>query len=294
MPPAPVVPPLLRGRVFRGTWAVTEGLLTPDQLRSSAWRRVRQDVYADAAQEQTHRLLARAASLAMPAGAALGGLTAADLWGVPDLVGPDDPVEVVLPPGTRWDPAPGVRVRTAHLAGDVVGHGPWLRWTSRVRTAVDLARSGGSDLDEEVALLDRLVHAGMVQLGDVRAAAAALPRCRGSRRAREVAALADGLAESPQETRLRLLLHRAGLSPVAQHVVRHRGAFVARVDLGWPDRRLAVEYDGLWHRDPQQFVADRRRLNALLAAGWRIVFVTAADLHRPEVVVRRVLTELAR
>ncbi|MPR00266.1 hypothetical protein GB931_20565 [Modestobacter sp. I12A-02628] len=279
--------------VFRGTWAVGAGLLTPDQLRSSAWRRVRHDVYAHVDQERTHRLYARGTALVMPPGAAFGGRTAADLWGVRGLVGPDDPVEVLLPPGTRWSPAPGVRVRAADLSGDVVRQGPWLRWTDRVRTAVDLARSGAPDPDEVVVLLDRLVHAGMVDLGDVRRAVAALPRCRGSRQAREVVGWADGLAQSPQETRLRLVLQRAGLSSVAQHVVLHRGVFVARVDFAWPEHRLAVEYDGLWHRDPQQFVADRRRLNALLAAGWRVVFVTAADLHRPAGMLVRVHSALA-
>ena len=107
-------------------------------------------------------------------------------------------------------------------------------------------------------------------------------------------ALADGLAESPQETRLRLLLVRGGLpTPVAQFVVRDGGRFVARVDLAWPDRRLAVEYDGVWHGERGQFARDRDRLNRLLAAGWRVVFVTARDLHRPQELVARVAAALA-
>jgi very-short-patch-repair endonuclease len=54
-----------------------------------------------------------------------------------------------------------------------------------------------------------------------------------------------------------------------------------------------VEYDGLWHRDPAQFEADRRRLNRLTAAGWRVMFVTAADMHRPQELVRRIAAALA-
>jgi hypothetical protein len=95
-------PDVLRGRVFRGTWAVSEGLLTRNQLRSSAWRRLREDVHADARQPGTHRLHARAAGLVMPRGAALGGRTAAVLCGLADAAGPADPVEVVLPPRLRW------------------------------------------------------------------------------------------------------------------------------------------------------------------------------------------------
>ncbi|SDC08050.1 T/G mismatch-specific endonuclease [Geodermatophilus telluris] len=256
------------------------GLLTRDQLRSSAWRRLRQDVYADAASPVDHRLLARGVSLVMPRPAALGGLTAAALWGAAALARAEDPVEVVVPPGVRWTPGPGVVVRSAPLDGDVVRDGPWLRWTGRVRTAVDLVRRDGTD--EAVVLLDRLVWARVVGLAAVRSAVDALPRRRGSAHARRAAALADGLAESPPETRLRLLLHRSGLPlPVAQYEVRSVGEFVARVDFARPGHRLAVEYDGAWHGAPGQLGRDRRRLNGLTAAGWRVVFVTAADLARP-------------
>nr|WP_246407091.1 DUF559 domain-containing protein [Modestobacter versicolor] len=266
-------------------------MLTRAQLRSSAWRRLREDVYADAEQPDTHRLHARGACLVMPAGAALGGRTAAELHGLVDVAPVDLPVEVVLPPGVRWHPQPGLVVRTAPLDGDVVGRGPWLRWTSGVRTAVDLARR--EPPVEAVVLVDRLVHAGVAELTAVRAAAGALSRVRGSARARAAAAAADGLAESPQETRLRLLLRGGGLpEPVAQHRVEDAGRFVARVDFAWPERRLALEYDGLWHAEPGQFARDRQRLNALTAAGWRVLFVTAADLRRPDELVVRIRSAL--
>ena len=293
MPVPPLRPSVLGGRVFRGTWAVAAGLLTEDQLRSSAWRRLRRDVYADAWLPVDHRLHARGVSLVMPRCAALGGRTAAVLWGVPDLATAADPVEVVVPPGTRWTPGPGARVRSAPLAGDVVRDGRWLRWTGRVRTAVDLIRTDAGD--ESVVLLDRLVAARVVALGDVRRAVEALPAGgRGTVAARRAALLADGLAESPQETRVRLVLRRAGLpAPVAQHEVRAGGRFVARVDFAWPAQRLALEYDGLWHGDPAQFARDRARLNRLTAAGWRVVFVTAADLRDPGRLVARVNAALS-
>jgi hypothetical protein len=284
-------PEVLSGRVFRGSWAVGAGVLTRNQLRSSAWRRLREDVYADALVPDTHWLHARAAALVMPRGAALGGRTAAVLCGLPDAAGVEHPVDVVLPPSVRWDPQPGIAVRTASLDGDVTGRGRFLRWTMPVRTAVDLARRG--PVPEAVVLMDQLVHARVVELADVQAAVAALPRCRGSRTARDVLARADGLAESPQETRLRLLLATSGLPlPVAQFEVRDGGGFVARVDFAWVGQRLALEYDGLWHADPVQFRRDRERLNRLTAAGWRVVFVTAADLHRPDDLLRRLRTEL--
>jgi hypothetical protein len=144
VPVPPQRPSLLRGRVFRGSWAVSAGVLTEQQLRSTAWLRLRRDVSADATGPVDHRLMARGVSLVMPRSAAMGGLTAAVLWGAADLATAEDPVEVVVPPGTRWTPGQGAVVRTARLEGDVVHDSRGLRWTDRVRTAVDLipARRG--------------------------------------------------------------------------------------------------------------------------------------------------------
>lgn len=129
--------------------------------------------------------------------------------------------------------------------------------------------------------MDQFVASGIVDLAPVSAFATGL-RGPGSARARAVCGLADGLAQSPQETRLRLLIHRSGLPhPVAHFRVVDGDRFIARVDFAWPDRRLALEYDGLWHAENAQFAKDRRRLNRLREAGWTVVFVTAADLHRP-------------
>lgn len=49
------------------------------------------------------------------------------------------------------------------------------------------------------------------------------------------------------------------------------GSTVAGVGI---EVRLAIEYDGLWHAGAGQFGRDRRRLNALHAAGWRVLHVT--------------------
>ncbi|MGY1748135.1 hypothetical protein [Modestobacter sp. SYSU DS0511] len=292
MPRPPARPPALDGRVFRGETALARGLLTPDQLRSTAWRRVLPGVYADARLVADHRLWGTAVSLVAPPAAVFGGRTAALLWGAEGLVGAADPVEVVLPAGRRWSPrSPAIRVRTAALDdGDVEVRGRF-RVTGRTRTAVDLIRRG--PLEEAVVVLDQLGHQRVVRLEEVRAAVPGLPRSRGSAQARRALVLADGLAESPQETRVRLVLMRAGLPlPVAQFEVRHRGGFVARVDFGWPEHRLALEYDGQWHAEPGRFARDRERLNRLTAAGWRVVFVTAADLRRPDLLVTRVAAAL--
>jgi len=285
MPTPAARPQPLRGRVFRGSDVVRRGLLTPKQLRSSAWRRLRQDVYVDAALEVDHRLLISAVGLVLPEGAGFTGRSAAVLWGVPEVAGPLDPVEVLLPGGQRWHPGPGVRLHRFSGAVPFVRVGRW--WcTARVATAVGLIRQGPED--DAVVLLDRLLSGGMVRLSDVRDAVADLSRARGSAQARRVAALAAEFADSPQETRLRLVLVRAGFpAPVPQFRVFDAEGFVARVDLAYPELRIGIEYDGLWHAEHRAFVHDRRRLNRLVAAGWLVLHVTVEDLRRPERLLAR-------
>lgn len=290
MPRTPERPDGLRQKVFRGSEQVRAGRLTKGQLRSSAWRRLFPDVYACASLPVTHERRARAAAFFVVPGAAVSGRSAATLWGVP-LAAADDDVELTVAADCRAGSARGIRV-TRHrlLVEDVVVRGG-VRVTVPLRTAVDLARI--DPLAEAVVALDRFLGAGLVTLDDLRAAAAALtgPGCRSARRA---AGLADGLAESPQETRVRLLLHASPLPhPVAQHVVRAPdGRFLARVDFAWPRARVALEYEGTWHGHPQQVGRDRRRLNELTAAGWVVIFVTAADLAEPAGLIGRVAAVL--
>jgi hypothetical protein len=277
--------------VFRGTAVIGEGLLTRAQLRSSPWRRVLPDVYVHEDVAVTHALRARAAAGVLLPDAVVTGCSAAVLWGV-DLAGPEDDVELTRLPGTHPVRVPGLRVRRAVLLSDAVCRRRGVAVTTPEATAVAVAAALPGD--EGVVAVDRLVHSGVVDLDAVRRCAASLTGA-GSRRARAVCALADGLAESPQETRVRLLVGRSPLpAPVAQFRVRDGGRFVARVDFGWPAQRVALEYDGLWHGEPGQLARDRARLNRLTAAGWRVVFVTAADLHRPDRLIARIAAALAR
>jgi hypothetical protein len=283
------IPDQLRGRAFRGAAAVRAGLLTRRQLDGPAWRRLFRDVYVHEDVVVTHDLRARAARLLVP-DAVVSGRSAAVLWGV-DLAGAEDDVELTVGPDRHPVRVAGLRVRRAHLnLGDVCTR-RGVRTTTPLATALRVAALPG---DDAVVAVDRMVSVGLVDLEPLRTRVAA-GRGAGAARAREACRLADGLAESPQETRLRLLMARGGLpAPVAQFVVRDVRRFVARVDFAWPELKVAVEYDGAWHAEPGQFAKDRERLNQLQEAGWTVVFVTAADLHRPERLVRRVAAALAR
>ena len=90
-------------------------------------------------------------------------------------------------------------------------------------------------------------------------------------------------------------MHRAALPPPrAQHRVFDEDGFIARHDFAYPELKLAIEYEGAWHGRPGQLTKDRRRLNRLFEAGWRVLFVTAADMHDPDSLIRRIARALGR
>ena len=75
------------------------------------------------------------------------------------------------------------------------------------------------------------------------------------------------------------LLIDAGLpAPIMEHEVRCNGRLIGRVDLAYPDCRLAIELDSSrWHLNAESFVKDPRRKNQLMLAGWTVLTFTWAD-----------------
>ncbi len=283
------MPRSLGSGAFVGAEAVRAGLLTRRQLEGEAWQAVLRGVYVHRDVAVTHELRTRAAMLLVP-GAVVTGRSAAVLGGL-DLAGPDDAVELTLPRQSNPVRITGVVARRSTLTASQVRRRRDLPVTTPEATAARLAAV--LDTDTAVAAVDQLIAAGLVDLDDLRRFADSL-QGPGSAVARKVCGLADGLSESPQETRLRLLMGRSRLpTPIAQFSVRQDGRFVARVDFAWPEHRLALEYDGLWHAEKGQFARDRRRLNRLREAGWQVVFVTAADLRDPAALVTRIVAALA-
>ena len=274
----PRVPEELRNRVFRGSTVVQRGLLTSDELRGPAWTALFRDVYVAADLPVTHALRARAAAAVLRPGAVVTGRSAGVLWGV-DLAAAGDDVELALPPDAHPMRVPGVRARRLQLDPRHVSRRRGVLVTDPEATAVDVA--GTLPLDDAVVAVDQLTVSGPADLSRVRALAET-GTGRNCRRARTACSLADGRAESPQETRIRLILLRSGLpAPIAQFEVPRVGRRPLRLDFAWPGHRIALEYDGLWHGEPGQLSKDRRRLNELGDAGWRVVFATAVDVHRP-------------
>ena len=91
---------------------------------------------------------------------------------------------------------------------------------------------------------------------------------------------------------MRLVLVRGGLpKPVTQiRIPDRRRRKVRRIDMGWPEWKVGVEYEGEQHwTDPKQYEDDIERLEFLAAQGWTIVRVSARQLrYDRDGIVRRV------
>jgi predicted transcriptional regulator of viral defense system len=158
-----------------------------------------------------------------------------------------------------------------------------IRCTTVERTIFDLCACVGPvtvDLAIDAALRRDLTSIGA--LLEVHDRLATKGR-RGGRRFRDALAsrTLGPLHESPPERLVARALVAAGLpEPVAQHVVRVDGRFIARVDLAYGESRIAIEYDSFEHHTGKvALVRDSTRRNALAAAGWTVLSVTAVDLR---------------
>ncbi len=86
---------------------------------------------------------------------------------------------------------------------------------------------------------------------------------------------------SPGETRVRLLLVRAGIpEPECNgEVFDAAGSYLGKPDLVWRAERVGLEYEGGGHADERQMQIDIERYERFKDAGWHTVRVSAADLR---------------
>lgn len=275
----------MRSRLVVATEALAAGTLTRRDL-GRGYTKVHRNVYVRTGVELTALDRAHAAWLWSGRRATLVGHSAAVVLGSRWMPA-DAPVELAH---SRRPAAPGITARSAQFRDDELCTVRTIRCTTPARTAYDLARR--LPLESAVIRVDALLNATGVTTAEVQAIAARYPGARGIRRFRTALDLVDSGAESPQETRLRLLLVRSGLPrPVTQIRVGNR-----RIDMGWPDHLVGVEYDGEQHwTNPEQHAGDIERLEFLAARDWLIVRVSATQLrYQPAVVVERVANALSQ
>jgi hypothetical protein len=264
---------------FVGREAVAEGLVTRAQLAGPSWRRLLPDIFAWAQLRLDHQAWCLAAGLFLGARGAVSGRAAAAVWGA-DVLVRGEPIEVTVPRSTRLRAPVGLTIVRSPLPADDVAAWAGIRVTTPRRTAFDLGRR--LPLIEAVVAVDAMLATRLISRG----ALAALVRDRsywpGLPQLRTVVLLCDPGAESPMETRLRLILISGGLPrPATQYEVRDNSdLFVARLDLAYPKWKLGIEYEGDHHRSRAVFQRDLRRINALRACGWTVLRFAARDIYR--------------
>lgn len=256
---------------FRGSAAVELGLVNRNELAGPRFRRLFPDVYVPAGPAGDLALRSAAAYLLVrDRGGVLAGYSAALLQGA-DCAPPSAPAEVLM--ARKYRRHRGLFVRYGSVGAGEVVEIAGCRVTSAARTAWDLARR--LPLVEAVVAVDALTRVGGFEPAELLARRSVEPGARGCRRLVEVVRLADLRAESPGETRLRLLLVRGGLpTPEVQYrIMDEHGFALARVDLAYPAAKLAIEYDGAHHFTRRGGERDRERDAELAGYGWQTLRV---------------------
>lgn len=268
--------------VLLGSEALAAGTLTRHELKTF-YRRLHPDVYAPKRTELTLEDRITAAWLWSRRGGVVCGLAASALHGA-KWVDDDEPVELALP---NRRPTPGVITRNCTISGDEITRRGAIELTTVERTAFDLARTGR--VGEAVARLDALAAATHFKQEDVREVARRHPGAREIRRLDTVLDLVDAGAESPQETRVRLLLlDNEFPRPTTQIPVLGPSGYPRYyLDMGWEDIMVAVEYDGDHHRkNTADYRKDIIRLEYIQSLGWIVIRVVAGN--HPRDIVERV------
>jgi hypothetical protein len=226
------------------------------------------------------------------------------------------PVHVLVPPGsTRRPSRPGLIVHRERLMPAVWHSAPdaisgaalahcWAQAAARRLGALPHPFPPRADLASRGLFLEgsRQAFLQCVQLGDAlvdrqhplinyghfSAHISGLTNMRGIRAVREAFRHVRPRTDSPNETWLRLVVVDAGFpEPKVNHVVRlnQRDRFL---DLGWPERKVALEYHGAQHfTDPDQARDDVWRRGQLQAAGWIVVEAVYGDLLQPGALIGR-------
>jgi len=245
------------------------GRATLDRLhRDGRVTRLLRGVYVDATVPSSATLRARAVGLVVPAGQWVVGLTAAWLHGV-DVLRADGVVPLEVHGRGRRAGRPGVR-GVRYAAHDLQTLED-VRCTTPLRTALDLGR--WLPPDHALAALDGLLA---LRVFPHTALMAEVPRFGGLHgvvQLRELAALADGRADGPAESVLRLRWLDGHLPTPTPGLVVAGPTGPVRLALGLEVHRFGVVLAGRL-RD-----ADLAGLSAL---GWRAVVVTAERVMRSD------------
>lgn len=256
------------------------------QVLSGKITRVRRGVYAPIQPGVVERLAALDLRTGMSIVACMG--TAAALYGFDTEC--DGRVHI-LDPGLRVRPDDDVMVHQRvgaplrRVAGRLATTPAW--------TAVEIART--LRRPRALATFDAALHVEACTATELDAAIREQKGRRGIVALRELLPHADGRAESPMESEMRLVFIDWRVpAPELQYEIVDNCGQLWRVDFAWPEANLAAEYDSIaWHATPDAFLHDRLKTRRLQECGWTTISAVVDDIRRhPEDLVRRVLAHL--
>lgn len=223
---------------------------------------------------------------------AFAGAAALALHGLP-VFGLDDRIDLIVGGSCTRHNAGDVRRHHSPLPDDDVSVLDGVRATNIERTVYDVIRLGS--LEAAVVAFDAALRRVAWNEDDntydesaaehfrdrIRMRISAHTGARGIRQARFVVEFADGRAQLPGESLLRLRIWQASLpAPSLQHRVELGGGRYALLDLAFPERRRWLEFDGGIKYTDATMLAGRtsdevrlaqagRQAAAERATGWR-------------------------
>ncbi|MGO2112439.1 MAG: hypothetical protein ACTH31_12580 [Pseudoclavibacter sp.] len=252
--------------------------------------------------------VARAYAPLLRDGQALGGVSAAALWGLPlpDEFDRGARVQVIVRAGRsrptgecvdartvtadRWDivtidgiPVASPTLTLLTLARDL-----------RVHDLAAVADALRADSDHYESIAHHVLP--LSDASALEALAAGSSRVHGAATLREAIEFSRDGVESPLETLLRWALVKIGRLPEPLVNVEARAGRrkLGTPDLSYPAAKLGIEYEGDGHRtDRAQWGRDIRRVERFADAGWHLMRVSSADLFPdPSLMLARIARRL--
>ena len=287
---------IFSGRPFVGAAALAAGVLSEHELRTR-FRRVLPGIHLSTGFDYDASARVRAAWLWAPPGAVIAGSAAALLHGEWQVAAEEvhRAVDLYLPRTVR---APrGIRIHALRqpLRAQELAVLDSIPFTAVGRTALDLARWHRDPLRAAIAV-DAVCNVTQTPVPDVEEYARTTERLHGRRRALKLFERCDHRADSPRETRLRLIIKDSPLpDPEPQvTILDSAGSHIATADLAYRANRVALFYDGESHLDREQRDWDSSVTARLFDEGWLDLRITSGMLNDPATLVRRVWEMLRR
>lgn len=279
------------------------------RLSRGVWQRVRAGAYAENSQlegiyqSERYRLRVAATARVIAPQTVVSYISAAAMYGLPLWRASFERVHVTRQSWSGGCISDGLHRHPAMLAPAEMVLVDGVPVTAPGLTVVDCARM--LPFEQGVVIADAALHRGLTSREELSDLVRRSARRKGIGRARAVVAFADGRAESPGESRSRVLFSASGLPPMElQYEIRdEHGILVARVDFAIPELRVAGEFDGRVKYGrllkPGQSAGDavfeeKRREDSVRDQNWGMVRWAWDEIDMPSLVASRWQRAIAR